>query len=80
MNSGLAWLGGGIGRSAVAGGRNGGIVGNEVIEQWWYRWTLAAQTSDSCIDALPFVSSLDKVLRALTSFDVKIGVFSNASN
>ena len=30
MNSGLAWLGGGIGRSAVAGGRNGGIVGNEV--------------------------------------------------
>ena len=85
-HSGLTWRGGGTWRSAAAGVRNwhgarlGGIVGNEVIEQWWYRWTLAARTSDSCIDALPFVSSLNKVLHALTSFDVKIGVFSNASN
>ena len=60
-HSGLTWRGGGTWRSAAAGVRNwhgarlGGIVGNEVIEQWWYRWTLAARTSDSCIDALPFL-------------------------
>ena len=33
----------------------------------------------NCVDALTFVSALGSVLHALTSFDVKLGVFSNAS-
>ena len=58
-NSGLAWLGGGTWRSAVAGGRSGDIIGNEVAPSVRgtdgvislstippsSRWTLAARTN-----------------------------------